>query len=264
MLPRVHLLNSSQGSFLALGQDLIAQHLANKDEWEKWLYLVTNEFTSGFDAPVVFDIGANMGAYTVPVASTIEKQKGVVYSFEPQKFIYYQLCGNIFLNRLSNVTALNKAVGCEDSVIEIPIPDYQKMTNAGAFSMVDEYRERNGISECMSKDTHFVQVIKLDDLLFEEKTRFVKIDVEGLEIEVLKGAVGFLEHNGFPPFSFEAWNTDWFAEKKQELFSLITYMGYTIEHIYNDDYIAHHPQNEAKVDFNRDSSGTLQLVCRAK
>lgn len=264
MLPRVHLVNSSQGSFLTLGQDLITQHLTTRDEWEKWLCLVTNEFTSEFNSPVIFDIGANLGAYTVPVASEIENQGGVVYSFEPQKFVYYQLCGNIFLNRLSNVTALNKAVGSEDGVIEIPIPDYQKMANTGTFSIIDEYRERNGISGCMSKETHFVQVIKLDELLFNEKTRFVKIDVEGLELDVLKGAVGFLEHNNFPPFSFEAWNTHWFAEKKQELLSFIIHMGYTIEHIYNDDYIAHHPKNDAKVDFNRDSNGTLLSVCRAK
>ncbi|WP_033577722.1 FkbM family methyltransferase [Dickeya chrysanthemi] len=263
MLPRVHLINASQGSFLTLGQDLITQHLTTRDEWEKWLYLITNEFTSEFDSPVVFDIGANLGAYTVPVANTIEKQKGVVYSFEPQKIVYYQLCGNIFLNRLENVTALNKAVGSEDGVIEIPIPDYQKMTNAGAFSMVDEYRTMTGTSNCMSEETHFVQVIKLDDLLFKEKTRFVKIDVEGLETEVLKGAIGFLEHNDFPPFAFEAWNTSWFADKRQELLSLVKQLGYTIEHIYNDDYIAHHPKNEAKVDFNRDSNGTLLSVCRA-
>ncbi|MEI7376381.1 FkbM family methyltransferase [Dickeya chrysanthemi] len=245
-----------------LGQDLITQHLTTRDEWEKWLYLITNEFTSEFDSPVVFDIGANLGAYTVPVASEIEKQGGVVYSFEPQKIVYYQLCGNIFLNRLENVTALNKAVGSEDSVIEIPIPDYQKMTNAGAFSMVDEYRTMTGTSNCMSEETHFVQVIKLDDLLFKEKTRFVKIDVEGLETEVLTGAIGFLEHNDFPPFAFEAWNTSWFADKRQELLSLVKQLGYTIEHIYNDDYIAHHPKNEAKVDFNRDSNGTLLSVCR--
>ncbi|MGM3160224.1 FkbM family methyltransferase [Dickeya undicola] len=263
MLPRVHLVNTSQGSFLALGQDLITQHLVTRDEWEKWLYLVTNEFTSGFESPIVFDIGANLGAYTVPVASAIEKQGGVVYAFEPQKAVYYQLCGNIFLNRLDNVTALNKAIGSEDSVIEIPIPDYQKLANAGAFSLVEEYRVATGISTSMSKETHFVQVIKLDDLLFEEKTRFVKIDVEGLEIEVLKGAVGFLEHNAFPPFSFEAWNASWFADKKQELLSLINHLGYTIEHIYNDDYIAHHPNAEAKVDFKRDSNGTLLSVCRA-
>ncbi len=42
MLPRVHLVNTSQGSFLAPGQDLITQHLVTRDEWEKWLYLVTN------------------------------------------------------------------------------------------------------------------------------------------------------------------------------------------------------------------------------
>lgn len=262
MLPRVHVVNSSQGSFLTFGHDAISNHLFSKDNWESWQYAITNEFTQGFDSPVIFDLGANLGAYTIPTALLIEKNNGHIYAFEPQKTIYYQLCGNIFLNRLQNVTALNKAVGQEAGVVEIPVPDYHKMDNVGAFSMVEQYRKNEGVQSAMSSENDFVQLVKLDDILFNDKTRFLKIDVEGLEIDVLRGAIGFLEHNNFPPFSFEAWNQPWFTEKRNELLRFILQLGYHIEHIQLHDYVAYHPKNEAKVDFIRDSNGHLNSVHR--
>ena len=56
-------------------------------------------------APLVLDIGANLGAYAIPVAKKIASARGVVYAYEPQRIVYYQLCGNIFLNSLDNVHA---------------------------------------------------------------------------------------------------------------------------------------------------------------
>lgn len=262
MLPRVHVVNSSQGSFLTFGNDVISNHLFTQDNWENWLFAITGEFTRGFDKPIVFDLGANLGAYTIPTALMLNEQNGHIYSFEPQKVVYYPLCGNIFLNRLNNVTALNKGVGAANGILELPVPDYHKMYNVGGFSMIEQYRSNTGVEAAMSGEKDVVQIIKLDDVLFEQKTRFLKIDVEGLELEVLKGAVGFLEHNNFPPFSFEAWDLPWFKEQREALMTFILELGYTVEHIQFDDYLAHHPKNEAKVDFLRDQNDQLTRVVR--
>lgn len=263
MLPRVHVVNSSQGSFLTFGHDVISNHLFSQDNWENWLFSITGEFTRGFANPIVFDLGANLGAYTIPTALLIKEQGGQVYSFEPQKIIYYQLCGNIFLNRLDNVTALNKGVAQECGLLEVPVPDYHKMHNVGGYSMVEQYRSNTGTQMAMSSEKDVVQMVKLDDIIFEQKTRFLKIDVEGLELDVLQGAVNFLEHNNFPPFSFEAWDLPWFSRQRNELLNFILQLGYNIEHIQHDDYLAHHPENEAKVDFIRDENDRLIQVVRA-
>ena len=45
----------------------------------------------------------------------------------------------------------------------------------------------------------------------------MKLDVEGWEINVLKGAQRTLKASGYPPFIFEAWPDAWFAEKKAQL-----------------------------------------------
>ncbi|WP_312760419.1 FkbM family methyltransferase [Pantoea brenneri] len=262
MLPKVHVVNSSQGSFLTFGNDAISQHLFTHGNWESWLVPITNEFIQGFIAPVVFDLGANLGAYTVPIALQVEKQKGQVYAFEPQKTIYYQLCGNIFLNRLDNVTALNYAVGHHSCFIDIAVPDYHKTHNIGAFSMDEQFRTELGTQASMSNEKDSIQLVKLDDIIPDNKVRFLKIDVEGLEIDVLRGALNFLEQNNFPPFSFEAWSLPWFSEKRRELLTFILQLGYQIEHIQMDDYVAHHPANEAKVEFVRDQKKCLQKIHR--
>ncbi|MFZ3391264.1 FkbM family methyltransferase [Buttiauxella gaviniae] len=249
MLPRVHIVNSEQGNFLTFGHDAISNHLFNRGEWESWLYRITHEFTKGLESPIIYDLGANLGAYTIPVAHLIESQNGHVYSFEPQKTIYYQLCGNVFLNRLNNVTALNKAVGELSGIIDIPVPDYNKMDNIGAFSLDEKFRKNEGTDLVLTEKNTPVEIIKLDDMLAPQKVRFIKIDVEGFELKVLKGAMNFLEHNNFPPFSFEAWNQEWFAGEKRELMDFIIKIGYEIQHIHLHDYIAQHPKSDMKVDF---------------
>lgn len=262
MLPKIQVINSSQGRFLTFEHDAISKHLFVHGSWESWLVPLTNKFIQGFDSPIIFDLGANLGAYTVPMASQVEKQKGHVYAFEPQKTVYYQLCGNIFLNRLNNVTALNHAVGQEACLIEIAVPDYHKMDNIGAFSVMEDFRIEQGVDSLMSNEKDVVQLVKLDDIILDKKTRFLKIDVEGLEIDVLRGALGFLEHNNFPPFSFEAWKNPWFAEKRRELLTFILQLGYQIEHLQMDDYVAYHPGNEAKVEFVRDQNDCLKDIIR--
>jgi hypothetical protein len=44
--------------------------------------------------------------------------------------------------------------------------------------------------------------------------------------------------------------------------TFILELGYTVEHIQFDDYLAHHPKNEAKVDFLRDQNDQLTRVVR--
>ena len=50
---------------------------------------------------VVFDIGSNIGAFTIPFAKKVGP-KGKVFAFEPQSFIYNLLKDNVKLNNLKN------------------------------------------------------------------------------------------------------------------------------------------------------------------
>ena len=122
---------------------------------------------------VVVDVGANIGTVTLCLAATVGTG-GLVYAFEPQREIFHYFCGNVVLNRHRNVMCINSAVGAADGTIEIPPIDYGQPANFGAVSLVGQ-----GPGE--------TEVQTIDGLSLE-KCRLIKIDVEGMEFEVLQGA----------------------------------------------------------------------------
>ena len=123
---------------------------------------------------VVLEIGANLGAHTVFLAKATGPQ-GVVHAFEPQRTIFQILCANIALNALNNVFTYQMAVGRERGIINVPNIDYSVTQNFGGLSL-GNWRE--GYS---------VHVATIDSLPLLA-CHFIKIDVEGMEGEVIAGA----------------------------------------------------------------------------
>jgi FkbM family methyltransferase len=255
MLPRVNLVRAETGEFLTFGHDFIAQHLFSKGQWEEGLIAITNVFLAGIDKPLVLDIGANLGAYAVPIAKAVQQVGGDVIAIEAQRIIYYQLCGNIFLNRLDNLTALHFAIGHERGTLDLPRPNYAVMGNVGGFSVERKFREHNGTQAAMTTETERVQMLPLDELEVPRAPDFIKIDVEGFELNVLQGAKAFLARHNFPPLFFEAWSEDWFAADKRELLSFVRGLGYRITELMGYDHIAQHPAHRVAISFERNATG---------
>jgi hypothetical protein len=62
--------------------------------------------------------------------------------------------------------------------------------------------------------------------------RLIKIDVEGHELEVLKGGIETLKANNYPPIIFEAWTwKPWFEPKRKKLFEYLEGHGYKIQQL---------------------------------
>src|SRR6266436_5284640 len=87
---------------------------------------------------VVFEIGANIGCHTVPMARLIG-DGGRVFAFEPQRIIHQMLCANIAQNGLFNVWAERKAVGNPDpgqwELIGVPSVNYAQPGNFGGVAL---------------------------------------------------------------------------------------------------------------------------------
>ncbi|MBB72406.1 MAG: methyltransferase [Legionellales bacterium] len=131
---------------------------------------------------VALDLGANMGSHTVYYAQKVGP-KGAVIAVEPQRIIYQILCANVALNSLLNVHCLHYAVGDAAGDIIIPPIDYSKDNNFGAIGL-GSFTQGERVS-----------VMLLDNLQVP-RCDLIKIDVEGMETAVLRGATKMIQqHN---------------------------------------------------------------------
>ena len=128
---------------------------------------------------IVIEVGANIGVHTIPLAQRVGPQ-GKVVAIEAQPAIFHYLCANIALNGLFNVTTHGCGCGAVNKTMSIPAIDYSapKIQNFGGISL----GEKNTLGVA-------VKVVPLDDLIDDlPKVDLLKLDVEGMESEVLEGA----------------------------------------------------------------------------
>lgn len=133
---------------------------------------------------VVIDVGANIGGITVPLAQKIGPD-GFMVAFEPQQFINYMLCGNIAMNDLTNTQCFQRLVcDVDGEVRSLPILNYSEELNFGDNSTTKEIKEDTVCSP--------VVTCTLDSLQLS-KPALIKVDVQGEELDVLKGAKETIE-----------------------------------------------------------------------
>jgi FkbM family methyltransferase len=135
-----------------------------------------------FSEPIIFDIGANIGTFTTWMAKAFPQ--GKIYSFEPQREVFQMLCGNAAINNFYNVYTYNIALGKENTKIEFEEPNYFKNNDFGTFSLIE-----NVITE-KTKNKIVVPIQTLDSFLEYyniPKVHLLKIDVEGMDLDVLIG-----------------------------------------------------------------------------
>lgn len=131
---------------------------------------------------VVIDCGAHIGFFTVQAAKTVGNE-GKVVAIEPEKENLRMLRRNIELNDVQNVIIIEKGLWSESTVKDF----YFGVTSSSPSFILKQLRYLEHTE---------VEVDTLDNILEEievQKVDFLKMDIEGAEVEALKGATKTLE-----------------------------------------------------------------------
>jgi FkbM family methyltransferase len=147
------------------------------------------------DGVLVVDCGANVGAFTLSLARHVLGW-GELLAIEAQERIFYALAGNIVINNLFNARAIWTAVGETSGAIEIPCVDYLKPGSFGSLELIAS-RTSEDIGQNLDRSPgrgQFVSLSTIDELDMP-RIDLIKIDVEGMELQVLKGGVNSLRRS---------------------------------------------------------------------
>jgi FkbM family methyltransferase len=187
------------------------------------------------EGDIVIEVGANIGAHTLPLSQFVGKQ-GLVYAFEPQRIIFQTLCANLAINSISNVICHPYAVAAEEGFFLVPRFDYNEENNYGGIEISKYSRGEK------------VRVVKLDDFIHPLKLTLLKIDVEGMEYEVINGAKNIIER--CKPILYVENDR---KEKSSDLISLIRSLNYKMywhfPPFFNPDNFAHQKEKLFEKDY---------------
>jgi FkbM family methyltransferase len=145
---------------------------------------------------IVIDVGAYLGRYTFICSNRIG-ESGKVIAIEANPIVFEKLKKNIDLNQSTNITCLNYAVYSEKSKKKLFLREQSIDTIYSPHNTVMVGRDK--LTHNRSKEGRFVNIDAntLDDITYStgikpEDIKWIKIDVEGAEYEVLKGAKDIL------------------------------------------------------------------------
>lgn len=155
------------------------------------------EYLKDKDHPVVFDVGANVGAYSKDVVAA--NTAATVFAFEPHPLTFKRLASNI--DTYKNVRAFNCAVGDRSGRQML----YDRCSEGGTMhaSIIREVIE--DIHKVQSSESE-VKVITLDEFIAENgliRVDLLKVDTEGYELNVLKGGAKAIRSGIFKAIQFE-------------------------------------------------------------
>jgi FkbM family methyltransferase len=140
----------------------------------------------------ILDIGGNVGYWTINLAKKIQNDKKV-FSFEPVKSNYNRILEHLEINEMeSKVKVFNIGLGQQNDTVYYDISNEDRDNNAQTFNATIVSNPKNKLEE------NSFEVKVLDDILDQENITdigFIKIDVEGFEASVFRGARKFLKEN---------------------------------------------------------------------
>lgn len=214
----IHKLTNNISIYL-YNDSLLSRAIYESFEQEEVLF-IKRFLTSG---DIFFDVGANIGFYTLHACDIIG-ETGQIHAFEPSSKTFKRLTENVSLNHLQDKVIVNN-IGLSDKTDEIEINLY-----------ANGYDAWNSFANILDKGASEKEIVKVETLnnyvknnnIEVSKISLIKIDVEGWEIPVIKGATDILKSSNAPVLIVEFTEENAFKAgfNCYELYDLIIGLGY--------------------------------------
>lgn len=197
---------------ICVSPDSQLKYLKKSGSWDQDLInLASTQINIGDE---VWDIGANVGVFSF--AAAVASKSGRVLAFEPDSFLVDVMRSSINLNHLQNVCIIPVAISEKNGFAEFQVAKRGRasncLTEAGGRSQMGGVRY-----------TQIVPTLSGDSISqnFRSVPKFVKIDVEGAELFVLRGLAGVLKKHK-PKIYIEV-----SSDTKTEVASILQDLGYS-------------------------------------
>jgi len=167
----------------------------------------------------VLDVGANMGTHTLAFCNFVGPT-GVVHAFEPQRIMFQAMVATVALNSWTNAHCRQALVGAKKGRMRLPGIRYDQPSNFGMMTLAPDRERAETISYADDQPGEEVEMITLDSLNLAA-CHLIKIDVEGMEIDVLRGAAKTIK--AYRPWIYMECQPD---QRSQDALQLLKSMGY--------------------------------------
>lgn len=142
----------------------------------------------GKDTSIIFDVGANEGFYAL--RTKLKNPNCTVYCFEPNPVEFGTLIENVAYNRIKGIEAVNSAVGESDKEITFEyLPSVGAISGRGVREISRHWMREEFISVCQVNQMSLDTFCRTHDIPHID---ILKIDTEGMEMEVLSGSRNIL------------------------------------------------------------------------
>jgi FkbM family methyltransferase len=200
---------------------------------------------------LALDVGASLGLWSLPLARAARAGGARLWCFEPNPENLPWLEANLAANGLAGVTEVHAvALGSRPGTARLG------------------YREHGGgngaLLDLAGVATVEVAVRRLDDVELPGRVSFVKMDVEGFELEVLRGARALIARDR--PAIFGEFSPDWLAMRGEDPAAELDWiagLGYDVLEVEERRSAAWRPKDVARLrERERPGAGNLLLVPR--
>lgn len=210
-------------TFVFFENCFIGNKMKKGDIWERYLHEVFETYLDS--SSVVIDAGAFVGTHTVKLSKICKK----VYAFEPCLPSFRLLTRNIKINRCDNVVLSSSGLSDTNGKTSFK---WNRANNLGASALKGNDMEFFVAGKEDNATLNSVKLVSIDSLKLP-KLDFIKIDVEGYETRVIKGAIKSIE-KFMPLITCECYSkdggtpSDELIEKK---FKVLIDLGYRYERL---------------------------------